>query len=143
LSPENIYVGAGNQVKIANFGIEAKWERGSTLIAKQYTSPEQVLGEKIDARSDFYVVGVLLYEMIYGAPPFAGQDVELQHLKKIPGFPEASRHPVPVFLMKIMQKCLRKDRRKRYSTAEEILEELEVADIVPGMVINERYEIIR
>jgi serine/threonine protein kinase/uncharacterized protein HemY len=143
LSPENIYVGQGNQIKIANFGIEAKPERGSTLIAKQYTSPEQVLGEKVDARSDLYVFGIVMYEMTYGSAPFAGQDVELQHLKKIPSFPEVARHAVPIFLMKIMQKCMRKDRHKRYASAEEILEELEIADIVPGMVINERYEIIR
>ncbi len=143
LCPENIYIGAGNQVKIANFGIETRWEKGSTLIVKRYGSPEQVLGEKVDARSDLYTFGVLLYEMVYGVPPFIGQDVELQHLKKIPSFPETSKYPVPLFLMKIIQKCLRKDKGRRYTGAEDILEELEVADIVPGMVLNERYEILR
>ncbi len=143
LCPENIYIGAGNQVKIANFGIETRWEKGSTVIAKRYGSPEQVLGEKVDARSDLYTFGVVLYEMVYGVPPFTGQDVELQHLKKIPPFPETSRYPVPLFLLKILQKCLRKDKGRRYSSAEEILEELEVADIAIGMVLNERYEMLR
>jgi len=143
LCPENIYIGAGNQIKIANFGIEARWEKGSAVIAKRYGSPEQVLGEKVDARSDLYTFGVVLYEMVYGVPPFTGQDVELQHLKKIPSFPETSKYPVPLFLLKIMQKCLRKDKGRRYSSAKDILEELEVADIVTGMVLNERYEILR
>jgi serine/threonine protein kinase len=143
LCPENIYCASGNHVKIANFGIDAKWEKGSTLVFKQYSSPERILGQKVDARTDIYSLGVLLYEMLYGKAPFSGQDVELQHLKQAPSFPDTSPLPVPVFLLKIMQKCLHKDPKRRYSNGEQILEELEVADIVAGMVLNQRYEIIQ
>lgn len=143
LAPENIYVGAGTQVKIANFGFDTKTERSSTLITKQYLSPEQILGQKPDVCSDLYSFGVVLYEMLYGAPPFSGQDVENQHLKKMPVFQESSQRWTPTFLVKIIQKCMEKDRQMRYQSADEIVEELEVADIVPGMVLNERYEIIK
>ena len=143
LSPENIYIGNSNQVKIANFGFDARTEKSSTLIAKQYWSPEQILGQKADARSDLYSFGVVLYEILYGTPPFSGQDVETQHLKKMPSFQESSQRWTPAFLVKIIQKCLEKDSQMRYQSAEEIVEELEVADIVPGMVLNERYEIIK
>ena len=143
LCPENIYTASGNHVKIANFGIEAKWEKGSTLISKQYSSPERILGQKVDSRTDLYSLGIVLYEMLYGKAPFAGQDVELQHLKQVPSFPDTYPLPVPVFLLKIMQKCLHKDPKRRYSDAEQIVEELEVADIVAGMILNQRYEIIK
>lgn len=143
LCPENIYVTQGNQTKIANFGIDAAWERGNTLVSRQYSSPEQLMGQKVDGRADLYAFGVVLYEMIYGKPPFGGQDVELQHLKKIPAFPKTYPHPVPSFLLRIMQRCLQKENTRRYTNAEEILEELELADIVPGMVLNQRYEILR
>jgi serine/threonine protein kinase len=143
LCPENIYTFGNSQVKIANFGIDAKWEKGSTLISKQYSSPEQILGQKLDGRTDLYALGIVLYEMLYGKTPFSGQDVELQHLKQAPQFPDTYPLPVPVFLLKIMQKCLHKDPKRRYTDAEQILDELEVADIVPGMVLNQRYEIIK
>ncbi|HEY4492753.1 MAG TPA: serine/threonine-protein kinase, partial [Acidobacteriota bacterium] len=143
LSPENIYINPGTQVKIAHFGIESKWEKGSTLVGKQYNSPEQLMGQKIDGRSDLYSFGTVLYEMLYGVPPFSGQDVELQHLKSEVSFPETPRFQVPAFLLKIIRKCMQKNKQKRYISAEEILEELEVADIVPGMVLNQRYEIIK
>ncbi len=143
LCPENIYVCTGGQIKIANFGIDAKWEKGSTLVSRQYSSPEQILGQKVDGRTDLYSLGIILYEMLYGKAPFSGQDVELQHLKQVPAFPDTGTLPVPVFLLRIMQRCLHKDPKRRYASGEHILEELEVADIVPGMVLNQRYEIIK
>ena len=143
LCPENIYCASGNHIKIANFGIDAKWEKGSTFVSKQYASPERILGQRVDARTDLYSLGIVLYEMLYGKAPFAGQDVELQHLKQAPAFPDTHPLPVPVFLLKIMQKCLHKDPKRRYHNADQILEELEVSDIVAGMILNQRYEIIK
>jgi serine/threonine protein kinase len=143
LSPENIYVTSGNHIKIANFGFEGKSEKGSTIVSKQYSSPEQLLGQKLDGRSDLYSLGIILYEMLYGGPPYSGDDVEAQHLKKEIEFQEIPHRTVPSFLTKIVRKCLRKDPEHRYATAEQILEELEVADIVPGMVLEKRYEIMK
>jgi serine/threonine protein kinase len=143
LSPENIYITNGNHIKIANFGFEGKSEKGGTLVSKQYSSPEQLLGQKLDGRSDMYSVGIILYEMLYGEPPYSGEDVEAQHLKKEIEFQEIPHRNVPAFLMKLVRKCLRKDPEHRYATAEQILEELEVADIVPGMVLERRYEILK
>lgn len=143
LSPENIYVTAGNHIKIANFGFEGKSEKGSTIVSKQYSSPEQLIGQKLDGRSDLYSLGIILYEMLYGTPPYSGEDVEAQHLKKEIEFQEIPHRNVPVFLTQIIKKCLRKDPEHRYAASEQILEELEVADIVPGMVIEKRYEILK
>jgi serine/threonine protein kinase len=143
LAPENIYMTSGNQIKIAGFGLDPRWEAGNSRIAKQYLSPEHIMAQKVDARSDLYAFGIILYEMVYGSPPFSGSDVELQHLKKHAIFHENTQRWSPTFLTKIIQKCLQKDRHQRYNSADEIVEELEVADIVPGMVLNERYEIIK
>ena len=143
LSPENIYLTGGNHIKIANFGFEGKSEKGSTIVSKQYSSPEQLIGQKLDGRSDLYSLGIILYEMLYGTPPYSGEDVEAQHLKKEIEFQEIPHRNVPDFLMKMVKKCLRKDPDHRYATAEQILEELEIADIVPGMVLEKRYEILK
>src|SRR5262249_4091226 len=105
LSPENIFVGKGMQVKVANFGIDVKWEQGTTLYFKQYVSPEQIMGQKLDSRADLYTLGVILYEALYGHAPFSGQDVELQHLKNEPVFAENATRLIPDFLIKIVNRC--------------------------------------
>jgi serine/threonine protein kinase/tetratricopeptide (TPR) repeat protein len=143
LAPENIYITGGSQIKISGFGLDPRWEAGNSLITKQYLSPEHIMAQKVDSKSDLYCFGIILYEMVYGMPPFSGSDVELQHLKKHPVFHENTQRWSPAFLTRIIQKCLQKDRHQRYNSASEIVEELEVADIVPGMVLNERYEIIK
>jgi serine/threonine protein kinase len=145
LTPEKIYVAAGGQIKITDFGMDGSSgsDSGESLFSQHYSSPEQILAHEIDYRSDLYSFGVILYEMLYGMVPFSGHDAELQHVKKPLIFPENSQRWSPNFLNKIIQRCLQKDRQQRYKNAEEIIEELEVADIVPGMILDERYEILK
>jgi serine/threonine protein kinase len=142
LNPERIYV-SGGQIRIADFGLELEMEPGGFFLTQQYSSPEQILAHEVDPRSDLYSFGVILYEMLYGCVPFSGQDAELQHVKKPLVFPENAQRWSPNFLNKIIQKTLHKDRQQRYRSAEEIIEELEIADIVPGMILDERYEILK
>lgn len=144
LSPEKIYVGSGGLIKLTDFGMDLSTGDGADApLSQLYNSPEQILARDVDHRTDLYSFGVILFEMLYGMVPFSGHDTELQHVKRALIFPENSQRWSPNFLNKIIQKCLQKDRQQRYRNAEEIIEELEVADIVPGMILNERYEILK
>lgn len=134
LKPSNIMLDHNGQVKITDFGlariIESKGVTapGIMMGTPEYMSPEQVEGKDSDQRSDIYSLGVILYELATGTAPFKGDtplSLALKHVKDIPINPRTINAVIPEDLSRIILKCLEKDRKKRYSSAQELLKDLE------------------
>jgi len=138
IKPANIMLTVTGQVKVMDFGIaRALTETAETITQNQavigtaqYLSPEQARGETVDARSDLYSTGCVLYELLTGAPPFVGDSavaVAYQHVRENPVTPSIKAPDVPPIYDRIVMKALAKDRNQRYSTASEFLADLEAA----------------
>jgi eukaryotic-like serine/threonine-protein kinase len=146
IKPENVMVRPDGYVKVLDFGLAKLIEPSSPAIDTQgpavdgggtrsgvvvgtprYMSPEQARGEKVDARTDIFSLGVMLYEMIAGRPPFAGattSDLIAAILKDEPQ-PLTSHAPAaPPELERIAAKALRKNREERYQNAHALLADL-------------------
>ena len=133
IKPQNIMVLRDGSVKGADFGIACLQNNAQTLTqdalgSVHYISPEQARGEHIDARSDIYSAGVVLYEMLTGRLPFEGDtavSVAIQHLSSVPLAPSEIREDVPKGLELICMKAMCADINKRYASATAMLEDLE------------------
>ena len=133
IKPQNIMVLRDGSVKVADFGIACLQNNAQTLTqdalgSVHYISPEQARGERIDARSDIYSAGVVLYEMLTGRLPFEGDtavSVAIQHLSSVPLAPSEIREDVPKGLELICMKAMCADINKRYASATAMLEDLE------------------
>ena len=133
IKPQNIMVLRDGSVKVADFGIACLQNNAQTLTqdalgSVHYISPEQARGEHIDARSDIYSAGVVLYEMLTGRLPFEGDtavSVAIQHLSSVPLAPSEIREDVPRGLELICMKAMCADINKRYASATAMLEDLE------------------
>jgi len=135
LKPENVLITPDGQLKIIDFGIaylegarRLTWRWLSTTVGTpDYMSPEQVQGGRGDARSDLYALGIMLYEMVAGRPPYAGDNafaVMEGHLSGKPSLPSRFNHSVPSGLDGIILKAIRKDPLERYQSAGEMLGDL-------------------
>ena len=136
LKPENIMVDAEDHIKLIDFGIAMKEdarritfvEISSTLGTPDYIAPEQVKGQRVDQRSDIYSLGVMLYEMLAGEPPFRGPNPlavineRLLHDAEPVG---ERRGEVSPELEEILKRALEREPRNRYQTASEMAWELE------------------
>ena len=133
IKPSNILVDAESRAKIADFGLatitggERLTRTGSTLGTIGYMSPEQVQGEQVDARSDLFSLGVVLYEMVAGRAPFT-RETEAATLRAVV---EATPEPlarykscVPDELQRIVSRLLEKNPALRYQTAADVASEL-------------------
>ena len=130
IKPANILIGGNGQVKVADFGIaramNASSENnltqvGSVMGTATYFSPEQAQGAQPDPRSDLYSLGIVLYEMVAGKPPFAGENPVSIAYKQVHDLPQPLNQlvaDVPRPFEAIVAKLLAKDPNMRYANAE-------------------------
>jgi eukaryotic-like serine/threonine-protein kinase len=145
IKPENVMLRPDGFVKVLDFGLAKltsaadsdaaqstqtafRTEAGSVVGTVAYMSPEQARGQPVDARTDIWSLGVLLYEMVAGRSPFSGQsssDMLAAILEREPA-PLARFEPdTPPELQRLVGKALRKDRSQRYQTAQDLLLDLQ------------------
>ncbi len=130
IKPDNIMIAPGNVLKITDFGIvhieEATFTPTGALIGTpRYMSPEQVRGGRIDARSDIYAVGILLYELLIGSPPFISGDISYQQVNVIPTRPRDITPQIPEIVDTLIMRCLEKSVETRYQSAPELRVDLD------------------
>ncbi|HEX5947946.1 MAG TPA: Stk1 family PASTA domain-containing Ser/Thr kinase, partial [Actinomycetota bacterium] len=136
IKPGNIMLTRDGEVKVMDFGI-ARTSTGDTLTqtaavlgTASYLSPEQAQGHSVDARSDLYSLGCVLYEMLTGRAPFIGDSpvaIAYKHVKEDPVPPSHLNPDVPPTLDAVVMKCMAKNPANRYETAEELRADLERA----------------
>ena len=135
VKPANIMIDTHNAVKVMDFGIaRAVADAGNSVTqtaavigTAQYLSPEQARGETVDARSDVYSLGCVLYEILTGDPPFVGDSpvaVAYQHVREDPLPPSQRRPDLPADLDAVVLKALTKNPDNRYQTAAEMRADL-------------------
>ncbi len=133
VKPSNIMIQKDGHVKITDFGIArmasaaVRTQTGMVLGSPKYMSPEQVMGKLTDQRSDIFSLGIMLYEMLTGRPPFSGENVNAimyQTLNATPPQPSSMNPAVPDMLNFIVAKALAKKVDERYQNAKEFAEDL-------------------
>ena len=135
VKPANIMISSTNAVKVMDFGIaRALSDSGNSVTqtaavigTAQYLSPEQARGDAVDARSDVYSLGCVLYEMLTGEPPFVGDSpvaVAYQHVREDPVSPSQRYEGISADLDAVVLKALAKNPENRYQTAAEMRSDL-------------------
>jgi eukaryotic-like serine/threonine-protein kinase len=135
VKPANIMISTTNAVKVMDFGIaRALSDSGNSVTqtaavigTAQYLSPEQARGDTVDARSDVYSLGCVLYEMLTGEPPFVGDSpvaVAYQHVREDPVPPSRRYEGISADLDAVVLKALAKNPENRYQTAAEMRSDL-------------------
>jgi len=149
IKPGNIMITQSGQVKVMDFGIARAVSDSAATVAQtstilgtaQYFSPEQARGETVDARSDLYSTGVLLFEMLTGQPPFRGDSpvaVAYQHVSEAPVAPSSLRPGISPALDAVVLHALAKDRFERFQTAADF--RADVAAAAAGQVPPKRVD---
>jgi eukaryotic-like serine/threonine-protein kinase len=136
LKPANVLINQEGLLKIVDFGVAAAQREGDTQLTKtgyvigspKYMAPEQILGKKVDERADIYAIGVILYEMLTGVPPYSRGDhmsVMYQHVQG-KARPATEANPnLPPGLGDVVSKAMAVDKTKRFQTMDELRGALE------------------
>ena len=134
IKPHNVMVTFDERVKVTDFGIaralsaSTLTETGTIIGTVNYFSPEQARGEAVEAQSDIYSLGVVLYEMLTGTVPFKGESpisIALQHLQTDVTPPTALNPEIPKGLERVVLKALEKNPARRYQDARHMMRALE------------------
>lgn len=131
VKPHNIMVDPDGGVHLLDFGLargvglDMKTITASGMIVgtPEYMSPEQFEGSRVDARSDIYSLGIVMFQTLTGALPFEGDTpmaLALKHTQQVPPDPRTIRADLPPWLGRVILRCLEKDPRRRYPNAEEL-----------------------
>jgi len=135
LKPANILVNDKGLLKIVDFGVAAAASSGDTQLTKtgyvigspKYMAPEQILGKKVDEAADIYSVGVIMYEMLTGVPPYSRGDhmsVMYQHVQGKAKLCQEIRPEIPDSYAALIAKAMSVDKSKRYQTMDELIDAL-------------------
>ncbi|BDI21241.1 Stk1 family PASTA domain-containing Ser/Thr kinase [Herbiconiux sp. L3-i23] len=138
IKPGNIMITRNGQVKVMDFGIARAISDSSATVAQttailgtaQYFSPEQARGESVDARTDLYSTGIVLFEMLTGRAPFRGDTavaVAYQHVSEQPPVPSSINPKISPALDAVVLRALTKDRNERYQSAAEFRDDVQTA----------------
>jgi serine/threonine-protein kinase len=136
LKPANVLIDDTGLLKIVDFGVAAAQQQGDTQLTRtgyvigspKYMAPEQILGKKVDERADVYSLGVILYEMLTGEPPYHRGDhmaVMYQHVQGKAKPPIELNPDVPPGLSDIVSKAMSVDKARRFQTMDELRAALE------------------
>src|SRR5579871_663741 len=150
VKPQNVMVNGEGLVKLTDFGIASMYKdlsaerlttTGMTLGTVQYYAPEQAQGEIVSPAADVYALGIVMYEMLTGKPPFDGDTpvaVAMQHIQDIPTPPSYLNPNIPPALEEIIMRCLEKEPERRFrdgstlARALELLGETDGDETLPG-----------
>jgi HEAT repeat protein/tRNA A-37 threonylcarbamoyl transferase component Bud32 len=136
LKPANVLIDEEGLLKIVDFGVAAAQHQGDTQLTKtgyvigspKYMAPEQILGKKVDERADIYSLGVILYEMLTGEPPYHRGDhmaVMYQHVQGKAKPPIEIKPDIPPGLSEIVMKAMSVDKARRFQSMDELRAALE------------------
>jgi HEAT repeat protein/tRNA A-37 threonylcarbamoyl transferase component Bud32 len=136
LKPANVLINQEGLLKIVDFGVAAAQREGDTQLTKtgyvigspKYMAPEQILGKKVDERADIYALGVMLYEMLTGVPPYSRGDhmsVMYQHVQGKARVPQDVNPSLPPGLSDLVVRAMAVDKGKRFQTMDELRGALE------------------
>ena len=137
IKPANVMVTRDGKVLVMDFGIarlitgpETAPQTSAVLGTASYLSPEQAQGQPVDARTDIYALGVVLYEMLTGRPPFTGDSpmaIAYKQVNATPPAPSSANPDVPPALDAVVMRALSKNPANRYQTGKEFADDLERA----------------
>ena len=144
IKPHNIMILKDGSVKVADFGIARLNSSQNTLTREalgsvHYISPEQAKGAQVDARSDLYSLGVVMYEMLTGKPPYDGESpvaIAIQHINATPVPPRQLNPSIPLGLQQITLHAMCSDLSARYASATAMIEDLEALRKNPQVVFR-------
>lgn len=145
IKPQNIMLLQDGTIKVTDFGIARFSDKSTRTMTEQaigsvhYIAPEQAKGEVTDGKTDIYSVGVMLYEMLTGKLPFDGDSavtIALMQLQSIPKMPREINPAIPIGLEQITMRAMEKQQSDRYSSAAEMLSDIERFRLNPSIVFN-------
>ena len=145
IKPQNIMLLQDGTIKVTDFGIARFSDKATRTMTDQaigsvhYIAPEQARGDVTDGKTDIYSVGVMLYEMLTGKLPFDGDtavSVALMQLQSVPKRPREVNPAIPIGLEQITMKAMQKQPADRYTSAAEMLSELERFRLNPSSVFD-------